>query len=231
MSESEGLEILEERLGHRFLRRELLEMALRHPSYSHETDGTRGNERLEFLGDAVLGLVVAEMLYEAHPGWPEGDLTRARASLVNARSLAARAKDLDLGAHVRLGRTEHRTGGAAKERILANVLEAVVGAVHLDGGADAVRGFAERIFRETIRTALPPARDAKTRLQEWTHASLRRTPSYRTIHDSGVDEDPERFEVEVRVDDEAWGAGRGRTKRLAQQAAAESALARTRQTP
>ncbi len=229
MSAGEGLGILEERLGHRFGQPALLETALRHPSFSHETDGTRGNERLEFLGDAALGLVVAEMLYEAHPGWPEGDLTRARAALVNARSLAARARELGLGDHIRLGRTEQRTGGGKKERILANVLEAVVGAMQLDGGAPVVRAFAERLFSEAIRTAPAPAPDAKTRLQEWTHAQLQRTPTYRTIRDSGVDEDPDRFHVEVRVEEEAWGAGRGRTKRLAQQAAAEAALGRTRE--
>ena len=229
MREPEDRRALEERLGHRFARAELLERALHHPSWSHETDGTRGNERLEFLGDAVLGLVVAEMLYETHPDWSEGDLTRARAALVNARTLAARSRDLSLGAHVRLGRTEMRTGGAEKERILANVLEAVIGAIHLDGGAGAVRAFAERLFREAIHKAPTPARDPKTRLQEWTHARLRKTPSYRTLRDSGVDEDPGRFEVEVRVDDASWGCGSGRTKRLAQQAAAETALLRTRE--
>lgn len=220
---------LETALGHRFSRGELLETALRHPSYSYEVDGTRGNERLEFLGDAVLGLAVAELLYAAHPDWSEGDLTRARASLVNTRNLASLARKLSLGEYVRLGRTEQRTGGGSKERILADLLEAIVGAIHLDGGADAARAFVERAFREAVAGARPPVRDPKTRLQEWTHARLQRTPSYRTLEDSGIDDDPERFRVEVCVDDEPWATGVGRTKRLAEQAAAEAAFVRKRE--
>jgi ribonuclease-3 len=222
---------LEARLGHRFERPELLQTALAHPSFAHETDGTRGNERLELLGDAVLGLVVAELLYAGRPDWNEGDLTRARAALVNARSLAARARSLDLGAFVRLGRTEQRTGGATKDSILCNVFEAVLGAVHLDAGLGAARAFVERVFGDDLLRAPTAARDSKTRLQEWAHAQLHETPTYRSVRDSGIDEDAERFEVEVWISGEAWARGMGRTKRQAEQAAAESAFARAERTP
>lgn len=217
---------LEERIGHRFADQALLETALAHPSYAHELDGSRGNERLELLGDAVLGLVVAEILYAGRPAWSEGDLTRARAALVNARSLAARARALDLGAFVRLGRTEQRTGGASKDSILANVFEALVGALYLDGGLDAARICVERAFGDELLRAPAGERDAKTRLQEWAHARLHETPTYRTLQDSQVDADAERFEVEVWIASEAWACGRGRTKREAEQAAAACALLR-----
>ena len=229
--EDERLALLEERIGHQFARRELLETALAHPSFAHELDGSRGNERLELLGDAVLGLVVAEILYAGRPEWDEGDMTRARAALVNARSLAARARALDLGAFVRLGRTEQRTGGGAKDSILANVFEALVGALHLDGGLAAARAFVERTFGGEIVNGPVAVRDAKTRLQEWAHARLRETPTYRTLHDSQVDEDAERFEVEVWIASDAWARGRGRTKRQAEQAAAELALQRAEKSP
>jgi ribonuclease-3 len=220
---------LEARIGHAFGRPELLETALAHPSFAHEVEGTRANERLEFLGDAVLGLIVAELLYAGHPEWNEGELTRARAALVNARALAERARTLGLGAFVRLGRTEQRTGGAEKDSILANVFEAVLGAVYLDAGRAAATGFVERVFGAELRQASTVARDAKTRLQEWAHARLQETPSYRTVRDSRVDEDAERFEVEVWIADEAWGRGVGRTKRQAEQAAAERAFDRAAQ--
>lgn len=223
--------LLEARLGHVFAQPALLETALAHPSFAHEADGTRGNERLELLGDAVLGLVVAEILYAGRPEWHEGDLTRARAALVNARSLAARARALDLGAFVRLGRTEQRTGGATKDSILANVFEAIVGALHLDGGLDVARDFITRVFGDEILRAPVAARDPKTRLQEWAHARMRETPTYRTVNDSRVDEDDARFEVEVWIASEAWARGVGRTKRQAEQEAAERALGRAEQTP
>lgn len=227
----EGRERLEALLGHRFERADLLETALAHPSFAHEADGTRGNERLELLGDAVLGLVVAEILYCGRPAWNEGEITRARAALVNERSLAARARALDLGAFVRLGRTERRTDGGRKDSILANVFEALIGAIYLDAGVAAARAFIERTFGEGLLQAPAASRDAKTRLQEWAHARLRQTPTYRTVRDSRVDDDDERFEVEACIGDVVWARGVGRTKRQAEQAAAEEALARGEPTP
>jgi len=217
---------LESVLEHAFADPALLETALQHPSYSHEEHGTRGNERLEFLGDAVLELVTAELLFRAHRSWEEGHLTRARAALVNTRALAAHARLLDLPRHLRLGRTE-REGGAAKESILANVFEAVVGALYLDGGLGPVAALAKRLFADALAPGSDAfAADPKTRFQEWAHAALAATPRYAAVNDSGVDDDETRFAVEVRVGDRVWGRGRGRTKRAAERAAAEAALQR-----
>ncbi len=219
-----GLEALEELLGHRFADRELLTTALAHASHAHEAGEGRGNERLEFLGDAVLDLVVAELLYHAHPDWPEGDLTRARAALVNRDALAACARLLDLGRFIKLGRTEQLSAGADKPSILANCFEALVGALYLDAGLGAVATLARRLFADS--TAGAAARDPKTEFQEWAHATRRATPSYATTGDSGIEDDDGRFTVEVRVGDEVWGAGTGRSKRAAERSAARVALDR-----
>lgn len=216
---------LEGRLGHRFADPELLRTALTHASRSHEEGGGFGNERLEFLGDAVLDLLVAEILFEAQPRWREGELTRARAALVNRSALAERAREIDLGRHARLGRTEVQGGGSDKDTILANLFEAVVGAVYLDGGLAATRAFVERVYREPLaRTGEALARDPKTRFQEWCHAEHRMTPSYRLLSDSGLEDDAERFRVEVRLGDRPVAEGRARTKRAAERRAAQAAL-------
>ncbi|RIL07118.1 MAG: ribonuclease III [Proteobacteria bacterium] len=220
-------EALERALGHRFGDPALLAAALAHPSWAHEFDGSRGNERLEFLGDAVLDLAVARLLYEAHPRWSEGDLTRARAAAVNTRSLARCARALGIGAHTRLGRTERKTGGADKERILANVFEALVAALYLDAGVEPVFALVRRLFAELFVTGSDPLEaDPKTRFQEWSHAERGATPRYVPVADSGVENDEERFAVEVRLAGEVWGRGVGRTKRAAEAAAAAQALVR-----
>ena len=216
---------LEEALGYAFADRTLAATALAHPSYAHEVDGSRGNERLEFLGDAVLDLIVAEILYALHPQWAEGDLTRARAALVNKESLAERARELDLGSRVRLGRTEQRTRGGEKDSVLANCFEAVIGAVYLDGGLSAVTPLVRQFFGEALADG-EAQRDAKTAFQEWAHAEFRVTPSYRLVDDNHVEDDDERFTVEVRIRGEAWGTGVGRTKRAAERCAATAALER-----
>ena len=218
---------LEEVLGHRFDDPRLLDVALAHPSFAHEFDGSRGNERLEFLGDAVLDLAVARLLYDAHPRWSEGDLTRARAALVNSRTLARCARELGIGAHARLGRTERKTGGADKERILANVFEALLGALYLDAGLAPVTALAQRLFADLLVTGCDPlGADPKTRFQEWTHANHGSTPRYVAVSDSGVENDETRFVVEVRLLGDVWGQGTGRTKRAAERVAAEDALTR-----
>jgi ribonuclease III len=209
--------------GYEFRDHERVLVALSHASYAYETRGDRGNERLEFLGDAVLDLVVGEALYAAHPDWSEGQLTRARASLVRGDALATRARELGLSGLVRLGRTELRSGGAEKESILANVFEAVIGALYLDGGLVPVQAYVMSWFPADASVSL--ARDAKTSFQEWAHATLHATPSYHTLVDTGVEDDDLRFTVEVRVAGEPWGSGTGRSKRLAERAAAEAALA------
>ena len=133
-TDESSLRELEAALGHRFQDGTLLRRALTHPSFAHETGLWESNERLEFLGDAVLGLVVAHLLYESHPEWTEGELTRARHALVNMRALASLARELCLGKVALLGRSEQRTGGAEKDSILSDLFEALVGAIYLDAG-------------------------------------------------------------------------------------------------
>jgi ribonuclease-3 len=218
-------EAVEAALGYAFRERALAETALCHASFSHEASGLASNERLEFLGDAVLGLVIAEDLFRRHPEWPEGQLTRARAALVNGATLARCARALGLGPLLRLGRTEQRSGGEGKDRILAGCFEALLGAVYLDGGLAAALAVARRAL-EAAGEPLEAVRDPKTAFQEWAHARFRRTPAYRLAHDSGVEDDADRFTIEVRIGDEAWGRGTGRSKRTAERHAAEAALAR-----
>ena len=218
---------LGERLAHAFRDPSLLREALTHPSYAHEHGEGDGNERLEFLGDAVLGLAVAGLLYERYPDWPEGHLSRARAALVNGVALAERARALQLGEHARLGGSERRSGGADKRRILANLFEAVVGALYLDGGLEPVVAFVRREFGEALGSGdALRVRDPKTRLSEWAHAERRKMPRYRVERDSGVENAEQRFEVAVALDDEVFGRGIGRTKQAAEHAAADAALAR-----
>jgi len=218
-----------ERLGFVFEEVHLLETALTHPSESYERDGSRGNERLEFLGDAVLDLTIGELLYQAHPEWSEGDLTRARASLVNTVALAAKARSLDLGDYLRLGGSERRSGGAEKDSILAGLFEAVLGAMYLEGGLEPVEALVRRVFPEAHDAdgALPEP-DPKTRLNEWALARFGAAPTYRLVDDSGVENADDRFTVELLLDGESWGSGTGRTKRAAEQIAAVRALERGR---
>jgi ribonuclease-3 len=217
---------LSERLGHVFADPDLLATALMHASAAFERDGTRGNERLEFLGDAVLGLVVARLLYERHPDWREGELTRARAALVNGRVLARQARSLGLVEYFVLGRTERRSGGSEKDRVLANLFEAVIGAIYLDGGIEPVRALVLRCFGEALTAETMLQRDPKTRFQEWAHATLRGTPRYAVLKDSGVEDAEDRFTVEVSVNEQPWGTGSGRSKRIAERAAAAEAWQR-----
>jgi ribonuclease-3 len=225
-----ALDALEARLGHRFARRALLETALCHASHANEASGTEGgviehNERLEFLGDAVLDLVVAEALYRGRPDWREGELSRARRALVEGRSLARLARSLDLGRLLRLGRSELRTGGRDKDTVLENAMEAVIGALYLDGGARAARAFLERVFAAALsQDAAPARRDPKTELQERTMAVDGTTPSYVVVEDSGIEDDDERFTVEVRLGDRPLARSVGRTKRAAERRAAARAL-------
>jgi len=222
-------EALEARLGHVFADRSLFERALTHPSASYEQDGSRGNERLEFLGDAVLDLVIGQILFERHPEWQEGDLTRARARLVNRDSLAVQARALELGRAIRLGRTEQQSSGHEKDSVLANAFEAVVGAFYLDAGIDAVAAWVERQFSDALGDAAVAEADPKTALQEWTHAHEGETPRYVLIEDSGEEGGERRFRVAVAVAGDQRGVGVGRTKRAAESVAAAAALAAARE--
>ena len=225
MTEAAGLEAVQKALDYRFRDLELLRTALRHSSFAHERTDLESNQRLEFLGDGVIGLAVSQLLFEAHPDWQEGDLTRTLHALVDTRSLAQVARDLQLGEALQVGRTEVRSGGTAKRSILADTLEAVVGAVFLDGGLEPVRGLARRMFAALLDPAAAPvSRHPKTHLQEWSMAEHGVFPDYELVGDSGVEADPERFRVRVLLAGRPLGEGVAGTKRGAERAAAERAL-------
>ena len=225
--EPDAMTALEQALGYRFGDRGILETALRHASYANENTDLESNERLEFLGDAVLGLVVGHLLFEAHPHWQEGDLTRGLHRLVDWRALASLGRELALGPWLRLGRTEVQSGGQDKDSILANATEAVVAAMYLDGGLGVVMDFARRVFAEALTPDAPRVtRDPKTRFQEWAMAEYGAFPSYDLVGDSDVEGDDERFVVQLSVLGQEWSRGGGRTKRAAERAAAKAALVR-----
>lgn len=227
-----GAALLEAKLGYSFRSIELLETALQHSSYAHEKglqgeDSRQSNERLEFLGDSVLGVVVADALYNAHPKWAEGDLTLALQNLVNQRSLAKVATELGLGEFLRLGRTERQSFGANKPGILSDAVEAVLGAMFLDGGLAPVQEFLARVFEQGLsEDAVQAQRDPKTRFQEWMMARTNAFPTYECIGDNGIDGDENRFTVKVVMGEENWGEGTARSKRKAERLAAERALER-----
>jgi ribonuclease-3 len=216
--------ILESKLGVSFQDPGLFDVALTHRSYAYEQDTSETNERLEFLGDAILNLCVTDLLYKRFPDHLEGDLAKLRASLVSEPALAEVALELDLGPAIRLGRGERMSGGHLKPSIMSDALEAVIGAVYLDGGIATVRKVVKTLFGGRVEGAagrdIP--KDPKTRLQEIVtrrHAIL---PRYRVIG-SGPDH-AKRFKAEVYVNDELCGDGEGRSKKEAEQAAAASAL-------
>ena len=216
--------ILVDRLGRRFDDPGLLELALTHRSWCAEHPGSSSNERLEFLGDAVLGLVVTQRLYALFGDWTEGNLAKTRASLVNAATLAEVGRGIGLGGLLRLGRGEDSSGGRGKSSILADALEAVIGAVYLDGGIGAACNSVERLLGERLEAAAsaPGHADFKTRLQELA-ARLGLDPPVYDLTTSGPPHDT-LFCAEVQAGT-ASGAGRGGTKKDAEQHAAEMAYA------
>ena len=203
----------------------LLERALTHRSYAYEHGGLPTNERLEFLGDSVLGIVVTDALYTTHPDLPEGSLAKLRASVVNTRALAGVARSLELGRWLRLGRGEEATGGRDKNSILADTMEAVIGAVYVDRGIAGATVLVRTLFDPLMAAAAADgaALDWKTALQELTAARGLGVPEYR-ITETGPDHD-KRFSAQVRVGGEPLGAGDGRSKKEAEQIAAEAAWA------
>jgi ribonuclease-3 len=215
---------LERRLGHRFTDGALLDQALVHRSYANEQALDCHNERLEFLGDAVLGLVTAEWLYRRHPDRPEGELARAKSALVAEDGLCGFAERLELGEVLRLGVGESRSGGGRKASLLADGLEAVFGAVFLDGGLEAARGAVERYLEWAEGQVEWKRRDAKTELQERVQALGWPLPTYAVVEEAGPEHDKQ-FTCEVAVRGVAVGRGAGRTKKEAQQRAAAAGLA------
>ncbi|MGH2705271.1 MAG: ribonuclease III [Actinomycetota bacterium] len=218
-------EQLESALGLRFDDRDLLRASLTHRSYAFERGGVPHNERLEFLGDAVLGLVVTDMIFTSYPELPEGEMAKLRASTVNMAVLADIARELGLGDFLLLGRGEELSGGRSKSSILADALEALLGAVYVDRGIDEARRIVRTLFREHIRDHVERGvvRDFKTSLQERAARRIGAIPEYR-ITSSGPDH-AKRFHAEVFLEGRLVGAGEGRSKKEAEQAAAKEALA------
>ena len=220
------MDSLEKKLGHVFRDRALLATALTHSSYANENRG-RGecNERLEFLGDSVLGMVVADALYRRFPELPEGRMTRLRAQLVCEESLHRSASELGLGEYVRLGRGEEHTGGRRRTSILADAVEAVIAAMYLDGGLETAKAFIERQILSALDGSGPVMRveDCKTELQELVQKKSGQSLSYELLGESGPDHD-KTFTSQVSLNGRPIGSGSGRTKKEAEQAAARAAL-------
>lgn len=220
----QGLDALEDRLQYRFGERAGLVRALTHRSavpgdqVAHES-----YQRHEFLGDRVLALVVADMLFAAYPREEEGDLARRLNQLVRRETCAAVSAALDIGPMLRLGTGERQSGGRRKEAILGDVAEAVIAAIYLDGGFEAARAFIERNWRPRMEAMAGPVRDAKSRLQEWAQGRGMGLPAYELVERSGPDHAP-LFRVAVRIDGKPHGEGMGKSKRDAEQAAAAAAL-------
>ena len=222
------METLEKKLGYVFRDPALLQAALYHSSYANEHRGQHiaSNERLEFLGDAVLGFVTAEHLYRKHPDLPEGDLTRIRAALVCEDSLYEVAQSLELGSHLLLGRGEEQGGGRQRPSILADATESVFAAVYLDGGMDAARDLIHRVLldKEREEQVEERRRDYKTELQELVQRKSDQILRYELTGSSGPDHAKE-FSFRVTLNGAEIGQGTGRSKKEAEQAAARSALA------
>ena len=216
---------LEARLGYKFFNISLLLGALSHSSYANEHyhDGLKSNERLEFLGDSILGMVVAEYLYRNFPDRPEGELTRMRADMVCETALASIARTLELGSHLLLGKGEEAFGGRERPSILADAVESVIAASYLDGGMDAARGIINRFVLSDVPVTRMHNVDYKTALQERVQQKKNQVLSYRPLGEQGPDHHKE-FMVEVLLNGKVAGTGSGTSKKRAEQAAAKAAM-------
>lgn len=217
---------LEERLGYSFRNRALLETALTHSSYANENraSGIVCNERLEFLGDSVLGVTVADFLYRHFPDMPEGRMTRLRAELVCEQSLHRVALELHLGDYLRLGKGEEHNGGRGRASILSDAVEAVIAAMYLDAGMDTAAEFIHRCLLDDVRAIETPSfTDYKTSLQELVQRHSGQVLSYELVGEEGPDH-AKTFRVQVCLNGEPLGRGTGRTKKEAEQTAAANAL-------
>ncbi|OYT73406.1 MAG: ribonuclease III [Chloracidobacterium sp. CP2_5A] len=219
---------LESKLGHSFARRELLAEAITHRSYAAEHPPAPHNERLEFLGDAVLGFILCAWLVEQFPSASEGELAKAKGHLAASAQLARAAERIGLGEALRIGRNEEQQGGRLKQTILENAFEAVVAALYLDGGIAVATQATRKIFAEDI-AALDFARiaalDAKTALQDWLRLHRRPLPNYETVAVEGQSHQPT-FYVTASIEGRLLGEGRGPSRKAAEQVAADMALAR-----
>ena len=218
------METLEEKLGYTFQNRKLLENALTHSSCANESGGKLlSNERLEFLGDSILGMVVADHLFRNHPDLPEGELTRTRAALVCEDSLVEVAEALDLGQYLLLGKGEEAGGGRHRPSIRADAVEAVLAAVYLDGGLGSARKIIQKFILCREVAGLTHPRDYKTSLQELVQRENGQVLKYSLAGESGPDHD-KRFFVEVLLNGKSVGSGSGRSKKEAEQMAAKAAI-------
>jgi ribonuclease-3 len=225
---NDELSAFETLIGYTFRDRELLTRALTHKSYSHEAkdDAVSHNETFEFLGDSVLGFVVGDLLFRHFPALDEGALSKMKAFLVSATALAAKARDYGMGSVIRLGVGEEKTGGRKKDSLLANLFEAMIAAIYLDGGIDAARSLIERTFSADIDAMNADDllfHDYKTALQELAQGSGLPLPEYSVVDEVGPDHD-KTFVVEVRVGSRLTARGEGTSKKEAQQQAARHAL-------
>lgn len=223
----ERVDKAEKALGISFANKDLLKQALTHRSfiYEHNLSALESNEKLEFLGDAILGFIVTDMIYARFPHLAEGDLSKLRARLVSSAALAEIAREVDLGNLLRLGAGEEASGGREKTSLVANALEAVIGAIFLDQGVDRARQFVRHYFdgRIEIESGREASRDFKTRLQELTAKKFGLSPVYSITHEEGPDH-RKVFHAEVAVGKNVYGHGPGSSKKEAEQAAAEEAL-------
>ena len=221
---NKDLNSLEKEIGYVFKKRSLLKQAVTHRSYANENRGSGPfNERLEFLGDAVLSLISADFLYKKFPSMAEGDLTKLRSSLVCTASLSEYARRIKLGDYLLLGKGELATGGNERDSNLENAFEALIAAVYLDGGIDKARRFVLRFLDDSVETHHISFKDYKTKLQEIVQESHEETLNYVITKESGPDHD-KRYEVEVHLNSNVIGKGKGRSKKQAEHAAAKQAL-------
>jgi len=216
---------IQQRIAYPFKNPELLERALTHKSYANENRVPYHNERMEFLGDAVLNLVVSEYLMKTCPDSTEGDLSRLRAAVVSEPALAMIAREIGLGAYLLLGRGEEQTGGRDKDSLLANCLEALIASIYIDAGKGASEAFVLRFFEEAIRKTCTAGGtfDYKTELQELCQERLKQLPEYRVVSETGPDHQKQ-FEVDVIIKGEVYGSGIGKNKKEAEQRAAKETL-------
>ena len=222
MARESPLTLLQKELGYTFSDGDILLRALTHVSYARGNAGGH-NETLEFLGDAVLDLAVSDLLMRRFPDKTEGDLSKMRAALVNAAALAGKAARLDLGASLRMGKGEERSGGREKTSILAGAFEALVGAIYWDGGYEAARRIIEKYFVQEIGEKKLGQHDYKTRLQEISQMLFHEPPVYKLVDEMGPDHE-KRFVTEIIVGGKMLGRGQGRSKKQAEQEAAKKAL-------
>ena len=216
---------LEAAIGYRFVNISLLQNALAHSSYANERwhDSLKSNERLEFLGDSILGMLVADHLYRSFPDRPEGELTRMRADLVCERSLAQIANRIALGEHMLLGKGEEQGGGRSRDSILADAVESVIAACYLDGGMEAAKQFVHKFVLDHVPVKGLHNADYKTALQEQVQQKRNQVLSYVLVGESGPDHDKQ-FRVEVTLNGQMVGSGVGSSKKRAEQDAARNAL-------